>query len=643
MDEMNNAPEQSQPVNSQPVSQSATAPRQMSPAEEMLVMQRMDQELLGICNGINYMDCIGAVRTLAYICERGYAPVMLDHYLPGVCSGIDQVLVRVADPNYLNAVCQEAAQHPVLDRHPATKQFVERVQSQFRTAEVNARTYRGIVFGSMQELNEARAEEAEMEMIMRSTARDNMESVMAAIQRMNAFRTRLRDYYISVLNEWLDECDRAARTYHGMIYDTIEIRNAAEAEYQSNLEYVNSIDRSSEEAVKAAYDRLCADKYPSSDELKAELAAVLKAYDTQFRTVDGILLPTREEAAVSRRELEEITTLMPKADPEDEPALLEIKARLELMHPPVRDRYLNYINSLLASYDMRIRTFRGVVYDTREEAAALRSENDEAERIWSTVRADDEQSMFNAKAEMEKFTTFLKEENTARLDKMLTDLDTALRTFNGRLYPTREEASTAGAEYNEIAQMMSTLDPQDEQAILTARARVAEMTSEYGANALANLDNMWRAYDLNLRTYLNIVFDTREEAANARRTREEFYRMESTMDLFQPASVMALENYANSTLNEKMRPEALALIADLKDVLQNVNKVFTENSVNDPAADKKGSAEIYKQAEKLIPRMERYHLNTNGMHTVMERHYASLNPGQKMVAFFKGKKHGKQN
>ena len=101
MDEMNNAPEQSQPVNSQPVSQSAPAPRQMSPAEEMLVMQRMDQELLGICNGINYMDCIGAVRTLAYICERGYAPVMLDHYLPGVCSGIDQVLVLYSVANFV--------------------------------------------------------------------------------------------------------------------------------------------------------------------------------------------------------------------------------------------------------------------------------------------------------------------------------------------------------------------------------------------------------------------------------------------------------------------------------------------------------------------------------------------------------------
>ena len=425
-------------------------------------------EVSAACAGINFMDCIGAVRTMGELCEKGYDKSVLERYLPGICSGIQQVLDRVTDPGYFRAVCDEADKHPALSGVECTEKFTASLKEQLDRAEKLSRTYRGIEFPSAEEAAAASAEEPNMELLMRSTARDDPNSITATIQRMSGFRTRLKDQYIDTLNVWLKECEQNSRTFRGTVYGSVEERNAAEAEYRASRDYVRTIDRSSEQAVAMAYNSLLNCKYHSSDEIREELLAQLKQFDEMHRTVDGVVLPTRDEAEIARGEIQQIAQLMPAADPNNEAALLEIKSRMEAMKTPVRDKYLAYINQLLTNYDINYRTYRGTVRDTREEADLLRREESGIAAVWSQVRADDEQSMLGAKAELEKFTTFLRDENIARIDQLLSEYDAAIRSFNGVLYQTREEAALNRSEYNEIGSIMATVYPDNEQSMLDA-------------------------------------------------------------------------------------------------------------------------------------------------------------------------------
>ena len=226
----------------------------------------------------------------------------------------------------------------------------------------------------------------------------------------------------------------------------------------------------------------------------------------------------------------------------------------------VRDKYLAYINQLLTNYDINYRTYRGTVRDTREEADLLRREESGIAAVWSQVRADDEQSMLGAKAELEKFTTFLRDENIARIDQLLSEYDVAIRSFNGVLYQTREEAALNRSEYNEIGSIMATVYPDNEQSMLDALMRINQMKTAYKNPVLDNLNQMWNAYDQSMRTYQGILFETRAQAENARQTREEFYRMAYSMDLSQPGSLVTLDNYIEDRLNPGIRQEAAAFV-----------------------------------------------------------------------------------
>lgn len=599
--------------------------------EDPELVRSSEREISAACAGMNYMDCIGTVRTMGELCAKDYAETVLERYLTGVCTGVQQVLDRVSDPGYFKALCDEAEAHPALLQHECTKKFAESIKEQYDAAERRSRTYRGIEFASVEEAAAAAAEEPNMELLMRSTARDDPNSITMTIQRMSGFKTRLKEQYIDTLNEWLKECDLNSRTFHGTVYDTVEIRNAAEAEYRASRDYVRTVDRNNEQAVAMAYNSLLSCKYPSSNDIKEELLGILKQFDQQHRTVDGVVLSTRDEAETARAELQQIADLMPSADPNNEPALLEIKSRMEEMTTPVREKYLSYIVQLLNNYDINYRTFRGILCDTREEADLLRKEDAEITALWSTVRQDDEQSMFSAKAEAERFTTFLKGDFMIRIDQMLKDYDIAMRSFNGVLYPTREEAALNRAEFNEIGRIMSTVYPDNEQSMLDALMRINQMKTAYKNQVLDNLNQMWNAYDQNMRTYQGILFETRSQAENARQTREEFYRLASSMDLSQQGSLVALDNYIEDKLNPYIRQEAMAFVAGVRDVLNFANYIFAQNNYIDPSVDRKGSAELYHQAKDIIPRMEQYGINSNGMRMIMERHYNSLNPGQKLM------------
>ena len=65
---------------------------------------------------------------------------------------------------------------------------------------------------------------------------------------------------------------------------------------------------------------------------------------------------------------------------------------------------------------------------------------------------------------------------------------------------------------------------------------------------LQELQQMWAAFDLKMRTYGSLVFDTREEAQLARDTYQVFMTQFNTMDLDQSANLVILDQYIATSL-----------------------------------------------------------------------------------------------
>lgn len=85
--------------------------------EDPELVRSSEREISAACAGMNYMDCIGTVRTMGELCAKDYAETVLERYLTGVCTGVQQVLDRVSDPGYFKALCDEAEAHPALLQH----------------------------------------------------------------------------------------------------------------------------------------------------------------------------------------------------------------------------------------------------------------------------------------------------------------------------------------------------------------------------------------------------------------------------------------------------------------------------------------------------------------------------------------------
>ncbi len=598
--------------------------------------ERTDNELLAAYSEAGY-DPEKMISAAGKICSDGYYTGIQENYASQIAQNILNEINTINSAARLKALNDLVMTMDSLERFDSTRQMVQALGEKYAAADIAERTYKGVLFDRPEDIPAAKSSEADMELILRSVQRENEESVRAAIGRINEFPTKLKEYYLGILNGYLAECEVAKRTFKGVVYDTIDIRNEAEAEFQRCRDELRSLDRTDENAVRSAYEKLRQNKYTSSDDLKADLESLISSLDLQYRTVDGVILNTREEADLARSELSSINLLMQNIDQNNEPGMLDVRLALSAMKTPVRDKYLSIVGKMLDDYDVRCRTFRNKVYSTREEVALLNKEEAEIERYVSRIDPENEQTMLDARNALEAMQTFLKDGELPKINKMLKDFDIRARTFNKKLYDTREQAAVARDEFAEITRIMESLSPDDEQSLLSAQIRIGQMQSDFKAGYLKKVNDMWNAYDLKMRTYQKIVFDTRTQAENARLTREEFLNMVDTMDLSQMTSVFALENYIQDKLNERIRPEAQNIVNDIKDVIQCMEKAISDDRQINPATDKKASAELFKLAEKTIPRMEKYHIDTTVIKGIKDRHYGSLNAGQKLFSFFKSK------
>ena len=497
------------------------------------------------------------------------------------------------------------------------------------------RTYHGIVFDSPEAVALAKEEEARLEDVMRNLSRDSLESIDAAIAQVSTSPSPIKKLYLDTLHRFRTEILESDCAYRGVLYESPAHAEHARQMYAWAQGIYNSINRGDEASVKAAREHLASTEHKAVTEFVDQLDKILVQLDAQKRTVDGITFETREEADTAQQELAQIRAAMAELRPEDEASLLAAKETLTACTTPVREKYLGIVEKQLAEYDLKMRTFRGKVYETREEVATLEQESVRVREILTSMDQTSEASMLEAKAALEELTTELKNDPLTTVTQLLSEYDLRLRTFNGVLYGTREEAIAVAEEYQAAIAIRQKVDPENEASILEAKEAMSALTTSVKNEHLEQLNAIWEAYDKKLRTFGNILFDTREDAQLARDTYQEFMTKFNSMDLEQGANLVILDNYIANTLHERLRDYAKGMVANVRMVQSRIDYILRTHAAIDPATHKEESAKLYHFIDETVPMMVKFRMNTSTMETLKQKHYASLNVGKKFLKFFR--------
>ena len=571
------------------------------------------------------------VETRKELEKTGYSPDLLQEAI----AGLDEAISRMIKNKRSIPALQDMQTTLLAQPAQRYQQHLDAISAKITKLEIESRTYRNIVFDSQEDIAFAQEEEKRMDVIMRSVSKDNVASIEEAIAQIDASISKIKAVYLDTLNGYLTEYDTNQKTYKGITYNTVEEAENARMIYASARQTMQMLDQSNEASVQQAYDAFVAHNSPHLQEFIATLTAILHDFDVKKRTIDGILYDTLEEAKIAEEELRNIRGIMATLDINNEPAMVTAKDQIAAMSTSVKNKYVASIETSLTDYDIRMRTFKGKLYDNRQIVVTLKEEDAAINNIMATVTTTDEPAMLQAKAQLETLTTFLKDEPIAYLTQKLKEYDINARTFQGVLYDTREEAALIAQEYRQAMDIMSKVSADDEQSILTAQTEILKLTTSIKDKQYAVLKAMWEDYDLRQRTYMSIVFDTREQAQIAQQTRTEFLNIFNTYDLQQASTIAVLENYVEDTLHEKIKPEAKQMINAVKQVHEKIAYVVAEDGRINPAAQKKESSALYKQAEALVPLMTQYRMNTQQIEAIKSRHYGSLNVAQKFLRFFK--------
>lgn len=281
-----------------------------------------------------------------------------------------------------------------------TFEEAEQVSELFRQCYLNVNTVDGIAFNSKEEAEAARAEHAEITAIMSDIPKPNPDLLLDYEQKLfdvkaklESYKTPVKDKYIAIIDDYITKFDTTFKTTGA--FSKAETRQQA-AQIRA-LKLVKSIAPTGctyddvDKAIKALDDTL--PKLGIDKTLATDATDYIQAQEDKLNTVDGVVLPDRENAALAKKELEEIQNIMFKvAPPQNEPLLsyernlLEIEDKLSQLRTPVKDKYIGIIKKHLVDFDEKFRKVSLIkTAATREEAAKERALKFVKSKTYNTV------------------------------------------------------------------------------------------------------------------------------------------------------------------------------------------------------------------------------------------------------------------
>ena len=210
---------------------------------------------------------------------------------------------------------------------------------------------------------------------------------------------------------------------------------------------------STEVLAQHAHDQLCkaADRLGLSHDcdIILEVDKALHEFDRKARTVDGIELKTREEAAVASKELQEIRKAVSMTDCHDKTELAALLPQLEKYQSPVAKKHIRALRKTLEHLLEEEKCVHSAVdgipalkFDSAEQAQAAAKEMAQAEAILGSYSLNELDQITQAQQAIADLK--LSQPVDTAVQKMLQQQQSSAQkvidcTFLGKLYNSVEE------------------------------------------------------------------------------------------------------------------------------------------------------------------------------------------------------------
>lgn len=216
----------------------------------------------------------------------------------------------------------------------------------------------------------------------------------------------------------------------------------------------------------------------------------VKKLDENYRTVDSILFPSREETDAARSEFEKIKEIMSEVKPPEATSTLEyeknltaIKCNLEGFNTDVKAKYIEEIDSNLKEFGtlyISTNAFGKSLSQpiTREEKGNLL-----AHKYVSELKITTYDELNEARAKLIEYLPKVNLEATQAVlaNDYLNKCEQILNTVDGITFSTKEEADHGRKELADITEIMSNVQPPNSNSLLSYERNLFEVKNKLQA------------------------------------------------------------------------------------------------------------------------------------------------------------------
>lgn len=394
------------------------------------------------------------------------------------------------------------------------------------------RTVDGILFDTRELADTAKKELSEIRVIMANIQPPSPSSTLRYEKDLILVKDRLEHFTTTVKQKYISQADSFLNQFNYIFTEGGALSREQKGQRLA-YNFVCSLPLNSYEDVENAKIRLNAMLPEFGIDLNQAVQAIqfLNGRELQLNTVDGLAFASREQADMARKELVTINNIMQGVQPPSENSLLsyekkllEIRGQLAALTSPIKERYINIINSYLGEFDVMFRQMGSFgIAQTREEAARYKADCYVRGFIHEQYSYSD---IDNAYASLQAFLPELglNINQAAEAMQFLQQMENNLNTVDGIIFNSRDSARLGREELAQISAIMNTIQPPTNDSLLDYEQNVIKAGNEINGfqtniklkyldilrHYLADFDEKFR------RVSLVKTAATREEAAQQR-------------------------------------------------------------------------------------------------------------------------------
>ncbi|MBR2132552.1 MAG: hypothetical protein IJ955_08495 [Oscillospiraceae bacterium] len=233
--------------------------------------------------------------------------------------------------------------------------------------------------------------------------------------------------------------------------------------------------------------------FDDTEATRAILDAV-EWFDQEYRTVDGIVFDSREDADIARTDLNAIQEIESGIDYGVLSSIADAEKKINVYHSPVAEKRQKELHEKWVKLDVQLRTVDTLLPDgssicckTYQQADDLRPIVDSLKERLDACGNQDESALWSLKSQLSEWNipSELASCYQNEIDRRLNTIDQSIRTVLGKEYTTREAAKAAEEQYSQIKESFKTGNPRKNGAKIRERIEKADF-SESTQKALEN-------------------------------------------------------------------------------------------------------------------------------------------------------------